>query len=421
MGDQIISGKGEKLILFTSNYPNTNGEAFVENEIRVLEHYFSQIIIICATQKVKGVNRYIPENASVFVFDENISFFQKLRGIPFLFKKIFRQEIAFAKKNLGIDFKSIQYKILYIDLIKGYLLSKYTQKICNIGNNNSVYYYSYWSDYKAVACSFIKKDQPRVKALARNHGWDIYFYVHTAKYLPLRKFIFDHLDAIFCISQYGVDYLKKVLKFPHHNFFVSKLGTFNGNPLNEITLNSDSLVMVSCSNLIPIKRIELIIDALSLITNIPIKWLHFGEGVLKESLIERANKKIDPPQVSFEFKGQTTNEDILEFYKTNKVDFLINVSESEGIPVSMMEAMSYGIPVIATQVGGSGEIVKQGVNGFLLSPNPTPEEIAEKITFYYHLSAAEKESLRHNAHKTWNEEYNAERNYVAFAEKILSL
>ena len=45
----------------------------------------------------------------------------------------------------------------------------------------------------------------------------------------------------------------------------------------------------------------------------------------------------------------------------------MNVSESEGIPVSIMEASSFGIPVIATNVGGVGEIVENGYNGLLLN------------------------------------------------------
>ncbi|NCO54621.1 MAG: glycosyltransferase, partial [Bacteroidetes bacterium] len=47
------------------------------------------------------------------------------------------------------------------------------------------------------------------------------------------------------------------------------------------------------------------------------------------------------------------------------VDLFINVSESEGIPVSIMEALSAGIPVIATNVGGTNEIVNNDV-GFLI-------------------------------------------------------
>ena len=54
-----------------------------------------------------------------------------------------------------------------------------------------------------------------------------------------------------------------------------------------------------------------------------------------------------------------------------------------------MEAMSCGIPVIATNVGGSSEIVNTD-NGYLLSSNPLSIEVAESISTYYHLNLEEK-------------------------------
>lgn len=49
--------------------------------------------------------------------------------------------------------------------------------------------------------------------------------------------------------------------------------------------------------------------------------------------------------------GYIANKDLLDWYKTNKPSIFINVSSSEGVPVSIMESMSCGIPTIATDVG----------------------------------------------------------------------
>lgn len=410
-----------QLIIFTASYPNAPGETFVENEIRILEKYFERIIVICAANKQKGVDRYIPQNAEVFVFNENLAALQKLKGIPFLFKRIFWQEVRFAQKNLNINFKLIHFKILYMDLVKGYLLSKFAKNIAKNHHADSTYYYAYWSDCKAVACAFLKKKNPKIKSFARNHGWDIYFYVNEPEYLPLRNFIFKELDAIFCVSDYGVDYLKNKLKFKGTNFFVSKLGVHNIPRQIKLNKNTGPFLIVSCSNLVPIKRIYLIIDALALIEKIPVQWFHFGDGILKEELLQQANKLVALDNIELEFKGAISNKEIMTFYESDPVELFINVSRSEGIPVSIMEAMSFGIPVIATAVGGTPEIVKHGVNGYLLPANPTPEEIAETITAFYNLSIEEKIKLRQNAYNTWEAEYNAEKNYKAFVDKILEL
>ena len=74
----------------------------------------------------------------------------------------------------------------------------------------------------------------------------------------------------------------------------------------------------------------------------------------------------------------------------NEVRCFINVSSSEGIPVSIMEVMSFGIPVIGTNVGGVSELVNQE-NGHLLSANPAAQEIVSVIEKFQQLSNEDKE------------------------------
>lgn len=410
------------LFFFTSCYPNGTGEAFVENEIRILEKYFDKIVIICPVEKKPNIDRYLPGNAEVHVFNEHLSFFKKLKGIPFFFSGIFWQEVKFARKRLQIKFHFIHLKILFVDLIKGNLLSKYANKIQDkFTNPASFYYYSYWSDYKAVACAFSKDKNPAIKAFARCHRWDIYFYANTPKYLPLRKFIFDQLDAIYCIAGDGVDYLINVLKFQHSNFHIAKLGTYNNDFLSTRYHSANTFVLVSCSNLIQVKRVTLIIEALAQISDIPIHWIHFGSGPLMDHHTDLAIQSLTQENISYEFRGAVPNQEIMDYYRSHQVDLFINVSESEGVPVSIMEAMSFGIPVIATNVGGSSEIVQDAHNGFLLPPNPATAEVAESIRKFCFLSEEEKLRIRENAHRTWDEEYNAEKNYKEFAGNIFNL
>ena len=84
--------------------------------------------------------------------------------------------------------------------------------------------------------------------------------------------------------------------------------------------------------------------------------------------------------VQFQFLGNVDNKKIADIYRKEDVDFFINMSDSEGIPVSIMEAFSSGIPAIARNVGGISEIVNN-TNGFLLESLDTKylEDTAEKI------------------------------------------
>ena len=94
------------------------------------------------------------------------------------------------------------------------------------------------------------------------------------------------------------------------------------------------------------------------------------------------------------------------------------MSSSEGIPVSIMEAMSFGIPCIASDVGGNQEIINHNVNGILLKSNPdftdvknTIEEIASKTPEQYR-------KISQNAYQTWEKHYNSETNYTNFTKLL---
>ena len=88
------------------------------------------------------------------------------------------------------------------------------------------------------------------------------------------------------------------------------------------------------------------------------------------------------------------------------------MSTSEGVPVSIMEAMSFGIPILATDVGSTAEEVPKQV-GELLSPNPTIEEITAKIHLILNSNYYPREF--------WKENYNAKKNYSEFANMLLNL
>ena len=115
------------------------------------------------------------------------------------------------------------------------------------------------------------------------------------------------------------------------------------------------------------------------------------------------------------------NKDVYSYYQTHPVDLFVNVSSSEGLPVSIMEAISYGIPVIATDVGGTSEIVEDGVNGNLIPMSFKPEELAGKIRKYVRMNREEMKELRGATRKLWEERFQAVKNYDLFAKNLLKL
>ena len=148
----------------------------------------------------------------------------------------------------------------------------------------------------------------------------------------------------------------------------------------------------------------------------PLKWVHFGDGDLMSDIKRQIN---DFQSTNFEvdLKGHVLNEEVLNWYGKNEVTVFVNVSESEGIPVSVMEAMSFGIPVIATDVGGNCEIVDAS-NGRLIPAQFELSELVEALMFFDNLSEEAFLSFRHQALKTQQERYQDAINYELLVDKL---
>ncbi|MBR3947224.1 MAG: glycosyltransferase [Bacteroidales bacterium] len=277
-------------------------------------------------------------------------------------------------------------------------------------------FYSYWHDYKALALAMLRRKNQNLKCVARAHGWDNFADRHEPQYLPFKGFIIKKLSQTYTISQKGKEAFEEYLNIKiDSKVTVSRLGKFNRRlPLFETCDNR--FLICSCSNLIPLKRVDRIIEVLSSLNVENLHWVHFGDGLLREELLQYAHKML--PNVQYEFKGIVPNNKILDFYARNYVDLFINLSSSEGIPVSIMEALSAGIPVVATDVGGTAEAVNEG-NGYLIHAEFDNADVVKKINAYLGLSDDEKLSYRRRAYRFWRENYEAEKNYEAFCRTII--
>ena len=109
----------------------------------------------------------------------------------------------------------------------------------------------------------------------------------------------------------------------------------------------------------------------------------------------------------------------MKYYYENYIDLFINLSESEGIPVSIMEALSAGIPVLATNVGGTKEAVNND-NGFMIDKDLDLEKVCKLISKYFGVPLDQKKEKRQNAKLYWEEHFNAKKNYKHFEKIILS-
>lgn len=410
----------KKLIFVTSNYPYGSGETFIENEIEHLSKAFDKIFIYSTEAHSSDKKRPVPDNVTVFAADpKSVS---KKDYIPCLFKPSVIKEIfgnclgkfAFAKISACCYFSANVKK-------QTKSLNDFV-KLCDITADDSVTVYSYWLSTVGMCAVRIldrlEKSGISTKLVSRCHGFDVYKERSEIAFLPFQEYMIARFERVLPCSKNGENYLRKLYPQFSEKINVAYLGvkdSFNG----ALPKKEESFNVVSCSNVIPIKRVNLIIEGLAGITDKSISWTHFGDGEQFEKTKALAKEKL-PANIKYEFKGRIPNPEIYDFYNKNNVNLFINVSESEGLPVSIMEAISFGIPVIATDVGGTSEIVTDGKNGFSLKKDFETNELADMILRFCEMDKKEYSAFCETARNTYIKKFEAEKNFSAFVNIISS-
>ncbi|HFV5407130.1 TPA: glycosyltransferase, partial [Escherichia coli] len=98
------------------------------------------------------------------------------------------------------------------------------------------------------------------------------------------------------------------------------------------------------------------------------KWRLTLIGGGDSKSIKELAKKLNIDK-NINFVGQTKN--VVNFL--NHSDVFLLISNWEGFPISILEAMRSSLPIIATDVGGVSEAVKHGYNGFLINKGNVAE------------------------------------------------
>lgn len=403
------------LYLFPNNYPYGNGETFLADELQYLSQAFDNVYIVPLW--VNGNKREIPyENVQL---ENPILGFNPKKKIRLLLSGIFNlsplpnifNELH-KSKHIECRFKRKLWLIITSVLITRNILSskKFKKTVKKMTPNDLCYFY--WGDTTANALPFLKrKNKNTPKSISRFHGSDLYH--HAKGYIPFRNRLLEALDIVCTISKNGADYLERIYPNIHNKLIISRLGSKDLGIEN--FAESDCFRILTCSNIIQLKRLDLLANALKLIKNKRIIWTHIGDGPMKSQVLEITKSFGD--NISVDFKGLMKHDKLLEFIKNSSFDVFINTSSSEGVPVSIMEAISFGIPVISTDVGGTSEIVNANT-GFLISKDTTPEQLKDKITEFLSLNKSIISQLRASARKEWELHWNMCVNYRKFTDFI---
>ena len=398
-------------VMLTTEFPFLRGEPFLEREIFYVAKRFDEVLIFATVPEDKAkATRAIPDNVHAFPVHvyRNYAYKALLSGL-------------FAKKEKYHGLRQSLYGAYCEGMAKGIAKRVKARLMPLLSADDHVVIYSYWFNYlcaascrTALALRFAGID---TEVVSRAHGHDLYAERCKVGIIPLQKENLRTVDGVYACSENGRDYL--IGKYPgdKNRIHTAYLGVENG----DVCASFSAKRFLTASPFRAVKRLELFAEAFALFRqrHPEWKWVMLG-GVPSDSpeveKIIRENKMEDAIVVG----GYLSNKDLLRFYRENSASYLVNTSSSEGLPVSMMEAQSFGVPCIGPDVGGVGEIIDEG-NGFLFHKDISAENLADLLERAANLSEEEYDAKSKKSFTKQRERFDADKNFASWADMLFRL
>ena len=412
------------LLLFTASYPYdaASEETFLVPELRALTEAFGHVLLV--PRSTAGSKLPVPPGVEV---DETYASQNRMIAV---LQGLLRS--SHLRRDLMTEIVRVRSHLLHpARLLRLLMFLGWAEHTCRWLSNwlrrfadwkPGVLLYSYWFDETTMGLLLAKRSRPELQLVSRAHGFDVYEELYYPYYLPMRPLALAGLNHLFPASEHAARYVRS--RYPELAQKVETAHLAVTDPGFRSRPSEDSVFrIVSCAHIVALKRIDLLIAAIGAAARRRpaqrFEWLHFGGGASLQALRE-AMQRAFPKNAVGAMPGDVTNQKIMGHYRANPVDVFANVSETEGgAPVSIMEAISCGIPVLATAVGGNQEIVSDR-NGMLVGPDASVEQVADALlTFLDNPDRARQ--MRVESRAIWEHDFNAAVTFPAFARRLASI
>lgn len=246
-----------------------------------------------------------------------------------------------------------------------------------------------------------------VKVIYTTHG--LHFYKGAPKsnwltYYPVERYLSGITDGIITINQADFKMVKAKLKCKH-NYHINGIGidvhSFSDVKVDvekkrsEIGVKQDDLLLLSVGELNKNKNHQVIINAMSLLNSDKIKYVICGDGPERNELLRLACS------LSLEDKLILlgNREDIKEICKAANI--FLAPSIREGLGIAILEAMSAGLPIIASNANGPKELIKDKKNGLAVN-DFSPKNWADAIAYIMENHEKSFDLGKHANETAWN-------------------
>jgi colanic acid/amylovoran biosynthesis glycosyltransferase len=342
-----------KILYVTASLPFGKGEAFLLPELRELRERGHEVMVIPACGRGKRLHAGVREIQ--FIEPGLLSSRILLRAA----QTVVRNPIGAARNALGL-LRSGSLRVLVANLA---IFPKALWLAYFAAARQVDHIHGAWASTPATM-AMIAGRLSGVDWSFSAHGWDIrqpnllHRKIGTAKFA---RFISHHGMQV-AGSRYG-------------NPVVVHLGQTL--PPNSHVPVPRPLQILCPANLIVVKGHAYLLQAAAALRTrgIPFALRLAGDGDLRRQLEEQVHQLGLGEHVRF--LGHLAHQDLMAEYECNAVDVTVLASLHEGIPVSLMEAMAHGVPVVATAVGGVSELLRGGAG--MLVPPRNPDALAHAL------------------------------------------
>lgn len=310
-------------------------------------------------------------------------------------------------------------KFGYLKKLVGYVKYFFRSIIKTISYDPDIIYIHYGA-HNAIIAIFLKMFTKR-DVFINLHGSDVVPENKIHKALqPLVKAALKKCDKIIVPSEYFKDIVskeffvdgKKIFVFPsagvNNDVFYIKRKENNVNFRKELNLNEETKLIGFVSRLDYGKGWDVLLDAIEILSKDRTfikdkKFIFIGDGKDKDNFYQLIEKKELSTYIIH--KPLLSQIDLNNYYNIMDLFIFPTMRKGESLGLVAIEAMTCGVPVIASDMAAPSYYVNDNYNGFKFEPGNSVQ-LAEKIKVWYNLNNDEKNVIKNNAANFSKEYYS---------------
>jgi N-acetyl-alpha-D-glucosaminyl L-malate synthase BshA len=217
-----------------------------------------------------------------------------------------------------------------------------------------------------LARQVLRKSKKDLKFITTLHGTDITLVGLEPSFMPLVKFSIEESSGVTAVSRFLKEKtltnynIEKDIEVIYNFIDINKFKPDDGMIFKEHIAPCGEKILIHVSNFRPVKRVPDTIRILEKVKKeVPAKLVLIGDGP-DRSECERLARELDLQKDVLFLGKQDALTDLL-----NSANVFLMPSQSESFGLSALEAMSCGVPVVSTSVGGLPELVIHNETGFI--------------------------------------------------------